>query len=230
LTARQDWDRVADSLGGLALKLKLHFEEASGGAAEETRSALAALSEGVEAAFDGLRAAIVDPAMKQDVRDVAAVFATRWATRSRSSVPSCDTPGTSSTPAHDTRSRLERRARLVFPRPTSEVSTGGRQFEAPAPCCALGRHVPAGRGADGTFTSRGSCNRRRAERTSASTRRSTRPAHGNDPVPPSDRADSTVSSTPTSVAGRRVRGEARCCPTCTEDHRIRKRRRDETAS
>jgi hypothetical protein len=74
LTAREDWDRVADSLGGLALKLKLQVEEASGGAAEETRSALTALGSAVEAAFDGLKAAIVDPAMKQDVRDVAAGF------------------------------------------------------------------------------------------------------------------------------------------------------------
>jgi hypothetical protein len=74
LTAREDWDRVADSLGGLALKMKLHFEEAAGGTAEETRSALAALSEGVETAFDGLKAAVGDPAMKQDVRDIAASF------------------------------------------------------------------------------------------------------------------------------------------------------------
>jgi hypothetical protein len=74
LTAREDWDRVADSLGGPALKLKLHVEEAAGGSAEETKSALAAVSEGVEAAFDGLKAAIADPAMKQDVQDVAAGF------------------------------------------------------------------------------------------------------------------------------------------------------------
>jgi hypothetical protein len=74
LTAREDWDRVADSLGGLALKLKLHFEEAAGGTTDETRSAVAAVGEGVEAAFDGLKAAIADPAMKQDVRDVAAGF------------------------------------------------------------------------------------------------------------------------------------------------------------
>jgi hypothetical protein len=61
-------------MGALALKLKLHFEEASGASAEETRSALAAVSEGVEAAFDGLKAAIADPAMKQNVRDVADGF------------------------------------------------------------------------------------------------------------------------------------------------------------
>ncbi len=74
LTAKEDWDRVADSIGGLALKLKLHFEEAAGGTAEETRSALAAVGDGVEAAFDSLKAAIADPAMKQDVRDVATGF------------------------------------------------------------------------------------------------------------------------------------------------------------
>jgi hypothetical protein len=74
VTAKEDWDRVADSLGGLALKLKLHLEEAASGSAEETRTALNAVSEKVEAAFDGLKAAIVDPAMKQDVREVAAGF------------------------------------------------------------------------------------------------------------------------------------------------------------
>jgi hypothetical protein len=72
VTAKEDWDRVADSLGGLVLKLKLHVEEAAGGTAEETRSALAAVSERVEQAFDGLKASVSDPAMKNDVRDVAA--------------------------------------------------------------------------------------------------------------------------------------------------------------
>ena len=71
MTAKEDWDRVAESLGGLALKLKLHVEEAASGSAEETRSALAAVSERVEAAFDGLKASISDPAIKKDVRDVA---------------------------------------------------------------------------------------------------------------------------------------------------------------
>ena len=74
MTAKDDWDQVADSLGGLALKLKLHLEEAASGSAEETRTALAAVSEHVEAAFDGLKAAVADPAMKENVRDVAAGF------------------------------------------------------------------------------------------------------------------------------------------------------------
>jgi hypothetical protein len=74
VTAKEDWDRVADSLGGLAMKLKLHLEEAASGSAEETRTALKAVSEKVEAAFDGLKAAVGDPAMKEDVRDVAAGF------------------------------------------------------------------------------------------------------------------------------------------------------------
>jgi hypothetical protein len=70
LTAKEDWDRVADSLGGLALKL-VAPEEAAAGSAEETRSALAAVSARLEAAFDGLKASISDPAMKNDVREVA---------------------------------------------------------------------------------------------------------------------------------------------------------------
>ncbi len=71
MNVRDDWNRVGDTIGGLALKLKLHFEQAAGGEAEETRRALDAVRDGVETAFDGLKAAIADPAMQQDVRDVA---------------------------------------------------------------------------------------------------------------------------------------------------------------
>ena len=74
MTAREDWADVADSIGGLALKLKLHLEETSSEAASEARTALEAASDGVEGAFDGLKAAISDPAIKQDVSDVAAGF------------------------------------------------------------------------------------------------------------------------------------------------------------
>jgi hypothetical protein len=72
MTAREDWDRAADGISGLALKLKLHCEEAGAETAEQTRTALTAVGDSVEAAFDGLKAALSDPAMKQDVSDVAA--------------------------------------------------------------------------------------------------------------------------------------------------------------
>jgi hypothetical protein len=72
MTAREYWDRAVDEMGGLALKLKLHCEEASADTVEQTRTALEAIGDGVEAAFDGLKAALSDPAMKHDVSDVAA--------------------------------------------------------------------------------------------------------------------------------------------------------------
>lgn len=71
MTARNDWDEVGDRLGALALKLKLHFEQATGGEGERTRQALDAVREGVEKAFDGLRSAVDDPAIRDDVREVA---------------------------------------------------------------------------------------------------------------------------------------------------------------
>lgn len=65
----QNWQEVGDKLGGLALKLKLHFEESADG---KVKAAADAACAGVEAAFDGLKASIDDPAIKQDVHDVAA--------------------------------------------------------------------------------------------------------------------------------------------------------------
>jgi len=67
----KDWDEVRDSITGLALKLKLHFEEAAGDSADQARTAVDAIGESVEAAFDGLKETLSDPALKHDVRDVA---------------------------------------------------------------------------------------------------------------------------------------------------------------
>ena len=69
---KQAWSEVADRFGELGLKLKLHFEEASGGADDASlRSALEDLRDSVDHAFDAVGNAVKDPAMKDDARDVA---------------------------------------------------------------------------------------------------------------------------------------------------------------
>jgi enamine deaminase RidA (YjgF/YER057c/UK114 family) len=73
MTARtEEWSQVADAVSGLALKLKLHFEEAAGETAEQAKTAVDAIGDSVEAAFEGLTASVKDDAVKQDVKDVAA--------------------------------------------------------------------------------------------------------------------------------------------------------------
>jgi hypothetical protein len=74
MTGRDDWDQVADAVGALALKLKLHLEEAASGSVDDARLAVDAVADGVEAAFDGLKSAINDPAVKQDIQTVASGF------------------------------------------------------------------------------------------------------------------------------------------------------------
>mgnify|MGYP003542366165 FL=1 len=69
---KQAWSEVADRFGELGLKLKLHFEEASGGADDASlRSALEDLRDSVDHAFDAVGNAVKDPAVKDDARDVA---------------------------------------------------------------------------------------------------------------------------------------------------------------
>ena len=70
MTTHEDWAEVADRIGGLAMELKLHYEETSSDVADDARLALDAAVDGVAAAFDGLKAVTADPAIKQDVSDV----------------------------------------------------------------------------------------------------------------------------------------------------------------
>lgn len=109
-----EWRQVADSLSGLAMKLKLHYEQATseadasaagaaaggpGGAGAagtagdagpavgpgpaeapgeeekaEVRQALDRLGDAVEGAFEAVRNAVRDPAVKEDVREVGATL------------------------------------------------------------------------------------------------------------------------------------------------------------
>ena len=67
------WDEVGSKLSGLGLKLKLHIEEASGDD-HDVNNALRDLAASIEGAFDGLRKAAKDPAIKEDVRDVGSAL------------------------------------------------------------------------------------------------------------------------------------------------------------
>jgi hypothetical protein len=72
--ASEDWKSVAESMNGLAMKLKLHFEQAAAEPAEDVRSAMESLGGKVEAAFDALQTAVKDPAVRADVKNAAGEF------------------------------------------------------------------------------------------------------------------------------------------------------------
>ena len=71
-SGREDWDQAADALKGLAMKLKLHYEQATSDGADEVRNALDKLGESMDGEFEALRNAVGDEAVKQDVKDAAA--------------------------------------------------------------------------------------------------------------------------------------------------------------
>ena len=68
----EDWTEVADAIEGLALKLKMHFETVAGDSAAGVKSAVDEVGDAVEHSFDALRNAVQDPAVKENVKDVAA--------------------------------------------------------------------------------------------------------------------------------------------------------------
>jgi hypothetical protein len=70
-TTTNQWSEVGSLLNGLALKLKLHAEQAAGEEKVIVSDALRALGDSLENAFDALRNAAKDPAIKEDVRNVA---------------------------------------------------------------------------------------------------------------------------------------------------------------
>ncbi len=69
MPATEDWKEIADSLEALALKLKMHYEQATEEPGEEAKNALESLGKAVEGAFDALRAAVKDPSVQDDVRE-----------------------------------------------------------------------------------------------------------------------------------------------------------------
>lgn len=71
---KQAWSETGERLNALGLKLKLHFEQASGSGAdterEEVASAVERLTEVVREAFDAIGRAAKDPAVRDDVKGV----------------------------------------------------------------------------------------------------------------------------------------------------------------
>jgi hypothetical protein len=67
----KDWKAVGDEIESLALKLKLHFEQATAESAHQMKGAAEAVADSIGTAFDGLHAAVNDPAVQQDIKDAA---------------------------------------------------------------------------------------------------------------------------------------------------------------
>lgn len=73
--AKQAWSDVADQLSGLGMKLKMHFEQAAQPETSETeesvKKAVDEVRDALDRAFSTMGNAVKDPAVKQDVADVA---------------------------------------------------------------------------------------------------------------------------------------------------------------
>ncbi len=75
-TTNTGWDDVGAKLSGLGLKLKLHAEQAAGEERESVSEAVRALAASIDKAFDALRGAAKDPAIKDDVKSVGSALST----------------------------------------------------------------------------------------------------------------------------------------------------------
>lgn len=73
MTANESWSELSERLEALALKLKLHLEQA--GAGDGVPRALGELRDKVEDAFTAAGNAVDDDAVRADVRDVGRLLA-----------------------------------------------------------------------------------------------------------------------------------------------------------
>ncbi len=65
------WDEVGSLLTGLGLKLQLHVEQAASADKDDVKNAIRSLADSLEHAFEGLRVASNDVAIREDVKNVA---------------------------------------------------------------------------------------------------------------------------------------------------------------
>jgi hypothetical protein len=70
-TTKTEWDQVGERLGSLGLKLKYHAEQAAGEDRTLINDAVHNLRDTIEGAFDALRSAVTDPAVRDDLKNVA---------------------------------------------------------------------------------------------------------------------------------------------------------------
>ena len=68
------WDEVGEKLGALGLKLKYHAEQAAGEERTTFTTAMTSLSTAIDHAFEALRVAAKDPALKDDVKSVGSAL------------------------------------------------------------------------------------------------------------------------------------------------------------
>ena len=76
-TAQESWTEVGKVLDGLALKVKMHLEATQGAGdhiVEAMNDAMAGVQKSVEVLANALGDAVRDPAIRDDVRSVAASF------------------------------------------------------------------------------------------------------------------------------------------------------------
>jgi Flp pilus assembly pilin Flp len=74
------WNEVGTQLNALAIKLKLHYEQAASAEAAATQDALRKLREALDEAFSAVGTAAKDPAVRDDVRNVGDAFANALST------------------------------------------------------------------------------------------------------------------------------------------------------
>lgn len=70
-TDNSAWNEVGDRLGSLGLKLKYHAEQAVGAESSTVNDAFDNVRDAIEEAFAALRGVVTDPAIRDDVRNVA---------------------------------------------------------------------------------------------------------------------------------------------------------------
>ncbi len=68
---KTSWEEVGSLLTGLGLKLQLHVEQAASAEKDGVTDALRSLAESLEHAFEGLRSASSDLAIREDVKNAA---------------------------------------------------------------------------------------------------------------------------------------------------------------
>lgn len=65
------WDEVGQQLQSLAMKLKYHAEQARGEEREKVEGAVELVRASIEDAFEALKGVVSDPAIRDDVKNVA---------------------------------------------------------------------------------------------------------------------------------------------------------------
>jgi hypothetical protein len=69
-TTEENWREVGELLSGLALKVKLHVEEAQSSSGDDLRQSVEKLGQALDDTFRAMRDMTTDEALREDVRQV----------------------------------------------------------------------------------------------------------------------------------------------------------------